>query len=371
MDKNKLSISSLTQQSAQTFVYIWIKESLMKQIPLILLLVWSLTLDSQTSYFQQEVNHEIKVRLDDELHILNGQSKITYKNHSPDTLFELYFHLWPNAYRDQTTAFAQQLLRQGQLDFYFSKDSQLGHISNLAYSLDGQTARWRFDKQHRDIAIIRLEKPLLPGATTVIETPFRVKLPDSFSRLGHVAQSYQITQWYPKPAVYDRDGWHPMPYLDDGEFYSEFGSYDVSITLPANYLVAATGTLQNKDEKAWLAQKSQATQAYLDSTEYLSPFIEYEDSPLSSEQFKTLHFTAEKVHDFAWFADKRFKVLLDQVELPNSEKVEIQAFFTESEEVYWQNALKYLKQSLVFYSEKVGNYPYPQMTVVQSALSAG
>lgn len=371
MDKNKLSISSLTQQSAQTFVYIWIKESLMKQIPLILLLVWSLTLDSQTSYFQQEVNHEIKVRLDDELHILNGQSKITYKNHSPDTLFELYFHLWPNAYRDQTTAFAQQLLRQGQLDFYFSKDSQLGHISNLAFSLDGQTARWRFDKQHRDIAIIRLEKPLLPGATTVIETPFRVKLPDSFSRLGHVAQSYQITQWYPKPAVYDRDGWHPMPYLDDGEFYSEFGSYDVSITLPANYLVGATGTLQNKDEKAWLAQKSKATQAYLDSTEYLSPFIEYEDSPLSSEQFKTLHFTAEKVHDFAWFADKRFKVLLDQVELPNSEKVEIQAFFTESEEVYWQNALKYLKQSLVFYSEKVGNYPYPQMTVVQSALSAG
>ena len=67
---------------------------------------------------------------------------------------------------------------------------------------------------------------------------------------------YQVTQWYPKPAVYDQKGWHPMPYLDQGEFYSEFGNFDVSITLPENYVVAATGDLQNEDEKKWLLSSS-------------------------------------------------------------------------------------------------------------------
>ncbi len=77
----------------------------------------------------------------------------------------------------------------------------------------------------------------------MITTPFHVKLPGVFSRSGWKDQAYQVTQWYPKPAVYDKQGWHPMPYLDQGEFYSEFGSYDVRITVPEYYAVAATGNL--------------------------------------------------------------------------------------------------------------------------------
>ena len=100
---------------------------------------------------------------------------------------------------------------------------------------------------------------MAPGASVTITTPFRVKIPDSFSRFGHVEQSYQITQWYPKPAVYDRKGWHPMPYLDQGEFYSEFGTFDVRITLPANYTVGATGVLQNPEEQQRLDQLAAAT----------------------------------------------------------------------------------------------------------------
>jgi hypothetical protein len=101
-----------------------------------------------------------------------------------------------------------------------------------------------------------LPAPLLPGEKTIITTPFHVKLPYNYSRGGHDGQSYQITQWYPKPAVYDSKGWHAMPYLDQGEFYSEFGSFDVSITVPKNYVVAATGELQNGDEKEWLKTRS-------------------------------------------------------------------------------------------------------------------
>ena len=99
----------------------------------------------------------------------------------------------------------------------------------------------------------------------MITSPFHVKLPKGVtSRLGHVDQSYQITQWYPKPAVYDKYGWHQMPYLNMGEFYSEFGSYDVSITLPENYVVGATGDLQNEEEIDWLNELADKT-ARLDS----------------------------------------------------------------------------------------------------------
>ncbi len=73
--------------------------------------------------------------------------------------------------------------------------------------------------------------PLKPGDTINITTPFHVKIPEGVtSRMGHIGESYQISQWYPKPAVYDNTGWHQMPYLDQGEFYSEYGNFDVSIT---------------------------------------------------------------------------------------------------------------------------------------------
>ena len=90
---------------------------------------------------------------------------------------------------------------------------------------------------------------MYPSRSTTVETPFFVKLPKIFSRLGHTGKHYEITQWYPKPAVYDKDGWHPMPYLNMGEFYSEFGSFDVTISLPKEYRVMATGDLFNSGKE--------------------------------------------------------------------------------------------------------------------------
>ncbi|MCB0619708.1 MAG: hypothetical protein KDC41_13570, partial [Saprospiraceae bacterium] len=82
------------------------------------------------------------------------------------------------------------------------------------------------------------------------------------SRSGHIGQSYYVAQWYPKPAVYDREGWHPMPYLEDGEFYSEFATYEVQLTLPYNYVVGATGALQTADERPFLIGRSIATEQH-------------------------------------------------------------------------------------------------------------
>ena len=342
---------------------------MIRTLLLIIGLALSTIIFSQSEYFQQEVNYKIDVTLNDQSHTLSGQIQIEYINHSPDDLDTIYFHLWANAFKNRSTAFANQKLRTGSTKFYFAKDSDLGNFSDLNFQVDGQSARWELDAKHPDIALLYLPKTLPSQGRIQISTPFNLKIPASFSRLGHVGESYQMTQWYPKPAVYDQDGWHAMPYLDLGEFYSEFGSFDVSITLPENYVVGATGTLQTESEQGFLQQKVKETNEYLAN---LANNYDFEDAfPPSSSTIKTIRFTAEQVHDFAWFADKRFKVQKSQVTLPSDQKVDTWVMFTKEEEELWQNAINYVDRAVQFYSEKVGEYPYPHATAVQSALSAG
>ncbi|MBK8341772.1 MAG: M1 family peptidase, partial [Flavobacteriales bacterium] len=126
--------------------------------------------------------------------------------------------------------------------------------------------------------------------------------------MGHTDQAYYITQWYPKPAVFDAQGWHAMPYLTLGEFYSEFGSFDVSITLPANYVVGATGELRNAEEHAWMDSLA-ARPLSISISKGRDPF------PPSDPTTKTIRFLQDSVHDFAWFADKRFQVRKSSVTL--------------------------------------------------------
>ncbi|SVC09595.1 uncharacterized protein METZ01_LOCUS262449, partial [marine metagenome] len=204
-------------------------------------------------YFQQHVAYTIEVTLDDSAHTLHANEKIIYTNNSPDTLQFIWFHLWPNAYKNTETAFAKQGERFLSTRFLFSDEEDRGYIDSLDFSVDGVDAKWDYHSEWIDVAKVELPVKLAPGGQTVIETPFFVKLPEVFSRLGHTGKHYEITQWYPKPAVYDHLGWHPMPYLDMGEFYSEFGSFDVKITLPENYRIMATGDLiDGEEEYAWL-----------------------------------------------------------------------------------------------------------------------
>ena len=215
-------------------------------------IIFSNSLYSQETYWQQHVDYKINVKLNDISNVLDADLTLTYTNNSPNTLHEIYFHLWPNAYRERSTALTKQMLENGKSSLYFADATDRGYIDLIDFSVDGISAIHIIDKEHIDIAKVVLNKPIQPGKSIIITTPFRVKIPSSsFSRLGHKEQSYQITQWYPKPAVYDHKGWHAMPYLNQGEFYSEFGNFEVNITVPKNYVVAATGNLQNKDELEW------------------------------------------------------------------------------------------------------------------------
>ncbi|MDB2467151.1 hypothetical protein N9W53_00315, partial [bacterium] len=178
-----------------------------------------------------------------------------YTNNSPDALDTLIFHIWPNAYKDDQTDFARQQLLNGSKKFHFADDSLRGYISKLDFQVNGQQVDWSYFGDQIDIAVLSLKERIKPGQTVEITTPFYVKIPGSFSRFGHEGHGYQMTQWYPKPAVYDVNGWNQMPYLDQGEFYSEFGKFTVNITVPDNYVVAATGELQTASENQFLIDR--------------------------------------------------------------------------------------------------------------------
>lgn len=342
----------------------------MRPLFLFILIISSLLGFSQKGeqYFQQEVNYQINVELDDQRHKLKASETITYINNSPKTLNYIYFHLWPNAYKKYNSALGNQKLEEHSTLLYHAPDSIMGYIDGLEFKVNNEPLEWHYDKQHEDICQVFLLDPLKPGDTVIINTPFNVKIPKGiFSRLGHMGQSYQITQWYPKPAVFDNDGWHQMPYLDQGEFYSEYGTFDVSITLPKNYVVGATGDLANGDrEIEWLNKIAEIT-AKKDSFDYQDMSF-----PKSSNQTKTLHYHQEKVHDFAWFADKRYHVLKGEVELPYSRrKVTTWAMFTNNEADLWMNSIEYLNDATYYYSKWNGDYPYNHVTAVDGALTAG
>jgi hypothetical protein len=304
--------------------------------------------------WQQHVAYTISVKLDDNKNALDGKISMVYTNNSPDVLNQIYMHVWPNAYANRNTAFAKQHLENGKTDFYFAKPADQGSIDSLNFTVNNSAVKWNLTNDI-DIALLTLNQPLKPGEKITISTPFYVQLPKVYSRLGHEKQLYCITQWFPKPAVYDVNGWNPIPYLDQGEFYSEFGSFDVSITLPKNYVLAATGNLQNKEEETFLNKLAE------------SEAKQFEERPLSSSEFKTVRYIQDSVHDFAWFASKEFNVKKGEVTLQNGKKIATWLFAKRIN----NNGIDYINEGVKYYSDHIGNYPYNLAQVVITPLEAG
>ncbi|MBO6515522.1 MAG: M1 family metallopeptidase [Bacteroidia bacterium] len=313
--------------------------------------------DQRQSEWQQRVDYSIDVRLNDEDHTLTGLAKYTYTNNSPKELHELYFHIWPNAYKDDKTDFARQFLLNGSTNFHFAEEDELGRIDKLDFQVRGEKVKWSYYGDQIDICVLALAQPVKPGETVEIETPFFVKIPGSFSRFGHDGQSYQITQWYPKPAVFDVNGWNPMPYLNQGEFYSEFGRFEVKISVPKNYVVAATGVLQEESEKAFIQDRIENP---------LKPG----QQPEKTNEYKTITFVQDNVHDFAWFADKKFNVSRGSVKLANGNVVETFVYADEPAATLKDSRLN-IATALTYYSNHCGYYPYSHCSVVKGALKAG
>ncbi|MDQ6757127.1 MAG: M1 family metallopeptidase, partial [Bacteroidota bacterium] len=373
----------------------------MKKLFLFLLFFCQLQIGNcQRSYFQQKVNYKINVVLNDIDNTLDGFIKIDYTNKSPDTLRYIWFHLWPNAYKNDKTAFSDQLLENGRTDFYFSDNDKRGYINRLDFKVNGITAKLVDDPHYIDVTKLILPIFLAPGESINISTPFHEKIPFNFSRGGYVDKTYQITQWYPKPAVYDSKGWHPIPYLDQGEFYSEFGSFDVQITLPKNYVVAATGDLQNEDEKKWLKEKSklsfqtetkkiivsnQQIKKAIDKPKKISTSkikssqkikaattlnykLQTTNPKLQPNETKTIRYIQNDVHDFAWFADKNFLVRTDTLKLSSGKIINAYSFFPPGGNKVWKNSIQFIKDAIRTRSEWLGEYPYNVVSAVEAKM---
>lgn len=343
-----------------------------KTIPVTVLFIFYLsTTFCQTNYWQQQVNYTIDVTLNDTAHTLDGYVKMDYYNNSPDTLFFIWIHAWPNAYKNDRTAFSDQFLQIGRTDFYFSKEEERGYINRLDFKVNGAVAQLLDHPEHQDIFKLVLPQPALPKSKTKIETPFHVKLPYNFSRGGHVGQAYQITQWYPKPAVYDRKGWHAIPYLDQGEFYSEFGDYEVQITLPANYTVAATGELINETTAPVTGSNKFVPRAQPVVPKH-PPLIKkkvVEDKTIpSATNNKTWVHRQNNVHDFAWFADKSFIVKTDTLQLISGRVIKVVACYQPQQKEFWKNSLQYIKKAVLTRSSLLGEYPYATVTVAEAEM---
>lgn len=330
----------------------------MKQAFFLITCFLTTTVFAQKPYWQQQVNYKIHVALNDEDHTLKGVEEIEYINNSPDQLDYIWFHIWPNAYKNDNTAYAKQMMREDKGKKQLAKFKDRGYLDSLNFSVDGQPAKFDIHPEHIDVVKLILPKQLRPGGKVKITTPFFVDLPQYISRSGHVKQSYMIAQWYPKPAVYDHKGWHAFPYLDMGEYYSEFGSFDVSITLPSNYIVGATGVLQNADElKQYkeIGSKNVSTASRKNSVKYSAP----------SGAFKTLRYKGDSVPDFAWFADKDFVVRYDTLQLQSGRVVDVFTFHHPDGNKNWVSSTDYVKSGTRTYSNYIGEYAYPTVQAVE------
>lgn len=335
-----------------------------KLILLLLLIYLSGTILAQQA-FRQEVNHKIDVELNAIDKILQGQIQTEYINNSPDTLLFIYYHLWPNAYKNIETPFAKQQVQIGFSTFYYSDDEHKGHIICKNCKIDDNAVEFVEIKEGiEDIKALHLPKPLLPGDTIIFSADFVVQIPKLISRLGWMNQDFCISQWYPKPAVYDSYGWHPMSYLDVGEFYSEFGRFEVNITLPDNHILAATGDLINDKELTRLENYADLCK----KTDISKNDIAFGDSTKT----KTLNFVANNVHDFAWFCSPNFIVDRKSHFIENQDKyVNCWAFYHKHNSNLWSDATDYIAKTIDLMSQNVGDYPFNNCTAVDAPLGTG
>lgn len=312
------------------------------------------------NYWQQEVDYLIQVSLDDSMNALHGHITMYYTNNSPNPLPFIYMHLMPNAYKGKKSALNNQLLAHDEQSLQFANTIYKGSIDSLDWKIEGTKVESKPCQDTVDIVMLEFPEALQPGQTVRIETPFYILLPSThISRMGYKDHAYYLTQWYPKPAVYDAYGWHPMSYLDKGEFYSEFGNYEVQITVPKNFVVAASGDLITPEEIVALDTLANFSKTYVHpkKRKYLKKEIE------PSSKNKTITYRINQVHDFAFCADPELLLLKDTMTL-DGRPIVVQSFVKMSHLADWKESPKYIKEAIKFYSTELGPYPYKIFSVV-------
>lgn len=327
---------------------------------LITLFAFSVAEAQSRTYWQQEVDYTMDIDVDAENHQYDGKMTLKYTNNSPDELTRVYYHLYFNAFqpgsmmdvRSRTIADPDRRVRDR-----ISKlsEDEIGYQRVQSLTQNGKAVDFEHDGT---ILVVELNDPIKPGASTTFEMEWKAQVPLQIRRSGWAnaeGVEFSMSQWYPKLAEYDFQGWHPNPYVGR-EFHGVFGDFDVTIHIDKDYLVGATGILQNPEEIGY-GYESEGMDVNRPSGDKLS-----------------WQFVAEDVIDFFWGADPDFVHTTAQV--PNGPKlhflyqqnvVDVEA--TEDENMQftqnWEALPELTVQAFEYANKHFGEYPYPQFTTIQ------
>ncbi len=319
-----------------------------KSLLLLLLLVLagfgfiSLHAQEKPALSPRNANYTMDVKLNPEKKTIDGQLELVWKNISQDTLSELQFHLYLNAFKNSETTFMKESGGSFRGDKSGKDDLSWGYIDILEMKADSGkdlSSKIQFiqpdDDNQFDQTVIRLPyDSIMPGQTIRLQIKFESKLPKIFARTGFADDYFFVGQWFPKIGVYEpagmrgakKGGWNCHQFHANSEFYADYGVYKVNITLPKDYVVGASGILL--EEKKSLSMK-------------------------------TLSFVAEDVIDFAWTASKRYIEMYD-----DWENVKIRLLIQPEHRDLAKRHFTSVKAALEYFKGHIGPYPYQNLTIV-------
>jgi len=311
-----------------------------------LLMMASLTGFAQ-DYWQQRVEYAMDVQLDVKTHHVAGTQKLTYYNNSKDTLQKVYYHLYFNAFQPGSM---MDVRSRNIMDpdprvgdrISKLKDDEIGYQHITSLKQDGKDATY---KVNGTILEVTLPKAILPNSKTVFDMKFESQVPVQIRRSGRNNKegiAYSMTQWYPKLAEYDHQGWHAYQYVAR-EFHGVWGDFDVKITMDPTYIIGGTGKLQNPDKVGYGYEK--AGTAVKRPTGNL-----------------TWHFNAKNVIDFAWAADPEYTH--EKIQVPNGPEVHFLYQKGDKTTENWAKLPEYTVKFFEFMNKTFGVYPYDTYTIL-------
>jgi len=311
-----------------------------------------------SEYWQQWVQYRMNVSLYPENHLLEGESFITYVNNSPDTLDRIYLHLYPNAFQEGSVKHReyQRIHYSGGI----SSDNP-SYIKIKSFEIvDKEGISSSEFKIDDTILSAFLPTSLFPGDSVRIELTWDHKVRERSGRAGYFDDQYDMAQWYPKLVVYDESGWHNIPFHAIGEFYGEFGNYDVTLDIPGNYIVGATGVVAEGDP-GW---RSVTVDTSMEFSNWLDSSYEMVDD---STTRRVVRFYAENVHDFAWVTSPTYVY-----EYGKWNGIDVHVLYNTSVGEQWTKVVRERSErALEWLSTRFGSYPYPQVTVTHAMRGGG
>lgn len=322
-------------------------------------------------YWQQRVDYRISATLDPVKNEVRGSETIHYVNHSPDSLPYLWLFVEQNICEPNSVT---NVLNQPPLVFLGSSFDFSCQGFNSAPRMESLKIAGRDAKRTRFGTTMRvdLDAPLAPGASIDLDAVWHFNVPQQGAgRMGHDGPLYEIAQWYPRMAVYDDvKGWNHEPYIGAGEFYLEYGNFDVTLTVPHGYVVAATGELANPEQvltstqrqRLALARKSDTTIAIIRASEAGKPELTRPATTGAKPPMFAWHYTAKNVRDFAFAAGPEFRwdasgysgILIESLYRPKADK--------------WPEVNRMAREAIKYYSEQWFRYPYSHATTIEGPI---